>query len=109
MIVGSFLYLLGMAINWQSDGILINLRGPGETGYKIPHGGLFRYVTSPNYFGEMIEWLGFAIVSGSIAGFAFFFWTCANLIPRALNHHAWYQEQFDDYPKERHAVIPKLL
>lgn len=35
-IVGFCMYATGMAINWQSDDILRNLRKPGETGYKIP-------------------------------------------------------------------------
>ncbi len=37
-VVGNILFLLGMAINIQSDVILRTLRKPGETGYKIPHG-----------------------------------------------------------------------
>src|SRR5690606_20879952 len=34
-IIGTIVFFTGMFINWQSDGILINLRKPGETGYKI--------------------------------------------------------------------------
>ncbi len=37
-VVGNILFLVGMAINIQSDVILRTLRKPGETGYKIPHG-----------------------------------------------------------------------
>jgi 3-oxo-5-alpha-steroid 4-dehydrogenase 1 len=33
---GVALFFTGMAVNWHSDGILIGLRKPGETGYKIP-------------------------------------------------------------------------
>ena len=51
--------------------ILRNLRAPGETGYKIPVGGLFRWVSSPNYFGELLEWTGWAIATWSIPGVAF--------------------------------------
>lgn len=36
-------------------------------------------------------------------------WTLANLLPRALAHHRWYGEQFDDYPRERKAILPFLL
>ncbi len=35
-VLGFVLFLAGMAINWQADSILRNLRKPGETGYKIP-------------------------------------------------------------------------
>lgn len=105
-IIGTLLFVVGMAINWHSDTILINLRKPGETGYKIPKGGLFNYVSCPNLFGETLEWAGFAILTWSLPGLAFFVWTFANLIPRAISHHNWYKEKFEDYPKERKAVFP---
>ena len=104
-----FIFLIGFFINNHSDSILINLRGPGETGYKIPRGGLYKYVSCPNYLGEFIEWLGFAIASASLASFAFFIWTLANLLPRAIQNHAWYLEKFEDYPKTRKRVIPFLF
>ncbi len=105
-IIGTFIFAVGMVINWQSDNTLIHLRKPGETGYKIPQKGLFRYVSCPNLLGEVIEWGGFAILTWSLPGLAFFVWTFANLVPRAVSHHKWYQEKFPDYPKERKAVFP---
>jgi 3-oxo-5-alpha-steroid 4-dehydrogenase 1 len=107
-IIGMVVFLSGMTINWQSDTILINLRKPGETGYKIPQGGLFKYISCPNLFGEVMEWFGFAVLTWSLPGFAFFVWTFANLTPRAIAHHKWYLSTFDDYPKERKAVFPYL-
>jgi len=41
---GVALFLAGFSANLHSDAILRNLRKPGETGYKIPRGGLFEYV-----------------------------------------------------------------
>lgn len=108
-IIGSILFITGVAINWQSDNLLIRLRKPGETGYKIPHGGFFRWVSFPNYFGEIIEWTGFAILTWSLPGLSFLLWSCANLIPRAISNHKWYLNQFPDYPKERKAVFPFLV
>ena len=105
-ISGLFVFLSGMFINWQSDNILLSLRKPGETGYKIPTGGFFKYVSCPNLFGEIIEWLGFALLTWSIPGLIFFVWTCANVIPRAIAHHHWYKNKFPDYPAARKAVIP---
>lgn len=105
-LTGTIIFFIGMIINWQSDTILINLRKPGETGYKIPRGGLFKYVSCPNLFGEIIEWGGFALLTWSLPGFAFFVWTMANLVPRALSHHKWYLEKFENYPQERKAVFP---
>ncbi|MBI5525344.1 MAG: DUF1295 domain-containing protein [Deltaproteobacteria bacterium] len=108
-LVGVALFLSGMALNWHSDAILRRLRTPGETGYEVPHGGLFRWVTCPNYLGEMVEWMGWAIATWSLAGAAFAFWTAANLVPRALAHHRWYREKFPEYPKGRRAIIPHVL
>ena len=85
------------------------MRKPGETGYKIPKGGLFKYISCPNHFGEILEWIGFAIMCWNLAAFAFAIWTVANLIPRAVSHHKWYKENFENYPTKRKAVIPFLL
>jgi 3-oxo-5-alpha-steroid 4-dehydrogenase 1 len=107
-VAGLLLFAGGLALNRHSDAVLRNLRGPGETGYKIPRGGGFRYVSCPNYLGELVEWLGWAILTWSPAGLVFFLWTAANLIPRARSHHRWYRARFPDYPPERAAVIPGM-
>ncbi len=106
--LGVGLFFLGMIINHRSDNHLIGLR-KDNTGYVIPRAGLFKWISCPNYFGEIIEWTGFAIAAASVPALSFAVWTTANLIPRALNHHEWYQEKFEDYPKERKAVIPYLV
>jgi len=108
-IIGTIVFFTGLIINWQSDTILINLRMPGETGYKIPYGKLFKYVSSPNLLGETIEWGGFAILTWSLPGLAFFIWTVANLVPRAIANQKWYKKKFADYPAERKAILPYLL
>lgn len=105
-IIGIILFITGMSINWKSDALLINLRKPGETGYKIPKGFLFDYITSPNLFGEIIEWTGFALMALNLPAFSFLIWVFANLIPRARNHHNWYKKNFPDYPPDRKIVIP---
>lgn len=105
-IFGGFLFILGMYINIKSDNILINLRKPGETGYKIPQKFLFKYVSSSNLFGEIIEWIGFAIMAQNLPAYTFMIWCIANLVPRAINHHNWYLSQFADYPKQRKIIFP---
>ena len=97
-----------MLINWKSDTMLIDLRKPGETGYKIPNGFLFKYISSPNLFGEIVQWLGFAVIAWNIPALGFFIWTYANLVPRAKNHHEWYHQNFNDYPKNRKVIFPFL-
>lgn len=108
-ITGASIMLAGLFINVKSDNILLALRKPGETGYKIPEGFLFKYVSCPNLLGEMIEWFGYAFMIGQMPIYSFPLWTFVNLLPRALDHHKWYQEKFADYPKERKAVFPSIL
>lgn len=108
-IIGISLFLIGMAINWQSDTILINLREKPGDGYKIPFGGVFKFVSCPNLMGEIIEWLGFAIMMWCLPSFAFVIFTACNLIPRAMSTHTWYLNKFEDYPKNRKAIIPGLV
>jgi hypothetical protein len=105
-IAGILLFAIGMFINIKSDNILIALRKHGETGYKIPNGFLFKYISSPNLFGEIIEWSGFALIAGNLPAFSFMIWTCANLIPRAKNHYDWNVKNIPNYPKERKIVFP---
>ncbi len=108
-IAGVALFFLGWLTHVRSDAILRGLRAPGESGYKVPTAGLFRLVSSPNYLGEMVEWLGFALAAWSLAGLSFAVFTVANLLPRSLSNHRWYLETFPDYPKERKALIPFIL
>jgi len=108
-VLGAALFALGFSVNLTSDGALRRLRAPGEGGYRVPRGGLFEWVSCPNYLGEMIEWFGFALAAWSPAGLAFALYTVANLAPRAVAHHAWYRGQFPDYPGERRALIPFVL
>ena len=105
-ILGAILFITGFTINRWADDTLRGLRKPGETGYKIPHGGLYRYISCPNYFGEIIEWIGWAVATWSLPGLIFAIWTFANLAPRAVSHHRWYHDHFSEYPQERKALIP---
>ncbi|KAK7812725.1 hypothetical protein U0070_011115 [Myodes glareolus] len=133
-LTGFALWLIGMVVNIHSDHILRNLRKPGDTGYKIPRGmyregplrkialrvaclpsflspvnsqrGLFEYVTAANFLGEIVEWCGFALASWSPPGTAFALFTISTLLTRARQHHQWYHEKFEDYPKSRKILIP---
>ncbi len=107
-VVGVILFGLGYIINRRSDGILLNMRKNGISGYSIPEGGLYRWVSCPNYLGEVIIWTGWAVATWSLPGLAFALWTIANLVPRARAHHAWYRKNMPDYPPERKALLPRL-
>jgi protein-S-isoprenylcysteine O-methyltransferase Ste14 len=108
-VLGAIVFVTGLTINVRADRRLMALRRPGETGYKIPRGGLHEYVSSPNYLGEILEWFGWAMATWSLAGLSFAVYTVANLLPRALANHAWNRKTFPDYPLRRKALLPFLL
>ena len=105
-IAGAAVFAVGFVVNRWADLVLRKLRAPGETGYKIPRGGPWELVSSPNYLGEIMEWCSWALLTWSLAGLSFGVWTIANLAPRALTNHRWYRRQFGDYPAQRKALLP---
>jgi len=93
-IIGSVVFFGGMALNIHSDKIIQNLRKSGDNKHYLPSKGFFKYVTGAHYFGEVIEWIGFAILTWSLPGAVFALWTCANLVPRASAIYNKYQKLF---------------
>ena len=112
-IIGMIIYVAGFALNIHSDSIQRNLRSktpaPDEPRYKIPYGGGFKFVSCPQYLGEIMAFLGFAIMTWNLGALFVLAITMANLIPRALYTHKWFNKNFEEYPSERKAVIPFLL
>jgi len=108
-VAGAVLFAAGLGANRHSDAVLRSLRAPGESGYRIPRGGLFRWVSCPNYLGELLEWTGWAIATWSLAGLAFALFTAGNLVPRAAANHRWLRATFAEYPPERRALVPYLF
>ena len=109
IMIGFFLFGAGMFININSDYQLIRLRKNSTNGYQLPKGRLFNWISCPNYFGEIIEWTGFAIMAWNPAALSFAVWTMVNLIPRGIDHHTWYKSYFPDYPIKRKAIFPYIL
>ena len=97
---GAILFYFGMAVNVMSDYHLIKLRKITKHEYAIPKGMFFKYLSAPNYVGEMVEWLGYGLcmagytlalghvlheeaVFGSLrlVGVSFFVYTVAKPVP----------------------------
>ena len=102
--------MAGFIINIHSDSIIRNLRKPGDTKHYLPEGGVYNYVTSANYFGEIVEWTGFAILTWSMSGVVFVLWTMANLVPRANSIYKKYKVEFKDEfdEKKLKRVFPRI-
>ena len=106
-LLGVLLFFAGMFINLHSDHVIRHLRKPGDTRHYLPAKGLYRYVTSANYFGELVEWTGFAILTASPAAWVFVWWTFANLVPRSDAIYRHYRAEFgDEAVGKRKRIIP---
>lgn len=105
-LAGIAVFFVGMAVNLHSDHVIRSLRKPGDTRHYLPEKGMYRYVTSANYFGELVEWTGFAIASSTWASWVFVLWTAANLVPRAAAIYNRYAEEFGDVVYSRKRIIP---
>jgi 3-oxo-5-alpha-steroid 4-dehydrogenase 1 len=108
-IAGGLIFIAGFIINKTADEKLRKLRHESPSEYVIPHGWLFNLISNPHYFGEIIEWGGWALMTWSLPGLAFFIFTFANLFPRGVSSHKWYRLRFPGYPAHRKAVIPYII
>lgn len=111
---GCALYAAALAANVHADAVTRGLRTKAEAAagvraYRIPRGGLFELVSCPAYLTELLAWTGLAVATWSLAGVFILAVSAANLVPRALSTHRWYQRTFPDYPRGRRALIPGLL
>lgn len=106
-VLGILLFFGGMGINLHSDHVIRHLRKPGDTKHYLPARGMYRYVTSANYFGELLEWTGFAVLTALPAAWVFVWWTAANLVPRADAIHKRYRQEFgDEAVGRRKRILP---
>ena len=107
--LGTIVFFIGMAVNWHSDHVIRTLRPKGDTRHYLPQKGMYQYVTSGNYFGELVEWTGFAILTQSTAAWIFVLWTFANLGPRAYAINKQYRKEFgNEAVGKRKCLIPYI-
>ncbi|SPO28462.1 probable steroid 5alpha-reductase [Ustilago trichophora] len=104
-------------------------KGSSARKYSIPRGGLFEYISFPNYLCEWFEWFSFAFAALyslpifahlstkdaiatalSTPPFLFPFVLVCLMAPRATNGHAWYKKTFGDkFPRNRKAIVPFIF
>ncbi|KAJ5823165.1 hypothetical protein N7447_005505 [Penicillium robsamsonii] len=107
---GLALFVFGELANLNAHYILRNLRRPGTTERGIPSGFGFSAVTCPNYFFEILAWLGIFLVSQLNWSVLFF------VLIGGLQMWSWgwkkekrYRKEFGDkYKKKRAVIFPGL-
>lgn len=105
--LGGALWLTGTALNLHHHRLLAKLRKPGETGYKLPKGGLFRWVACPHYLAEILAWWGYALVLQHVGGVVVVSVMTLYLAGRAYNTLTWYRERLgDEVPAGWKRLIP---
>ncbi|XP_048511472.1 polyprenol reductase [Athalia rosae] len=95
--------------------ILANLRRnkKGEVitfEHKLPKGGLFDYISSPLQSTEILMYFMLMLILWNSSTYHYIFaWVLMNQIVTGLLGHWWYVETFEDYPKEKKALVPGIL
>ncbi|KAF1748361.1 hypothetical protein GCK72_024828 [Caenorhabditis remanei] len=69
----------------------------------------FENATSPQLFGEAVQWIAFHMISGSYASFGYACYKFLIAYARAHLRHEWYLENVPDYPRQRAMFIPRLV
>ena len=107
LILGLLLFVIGFVIGRIADVQLIFLRKSRKSkDYMIPKGFLFSLISCPNYFGEGLEWFGWAVMTWSLSGLVWWLFVESTLVTRARHNHNWYRMEFSNYPLHRKALIP---
>lgn len=107
--LGVIIFFTGMFINIHSDHVIRTLRKRGDTNHYLPQRGMYRFVTSAICLGEIIEWTGYAILTQSLCGVLFVYWTIANLVPRSFSIYNLYLNEFGSDVLKKKRIIPFIM
>lgn len=81
-----------------------------STIYKIPHDGLFEYVSGALQITEIIIYITLSIILWQSSTFHYVtIWVLCNQIWTATLTHQWYIQTFKNYPKSRKILIPFIF
>jgi very-long-chain enoyl-CoA reductase len=107
--LGLATFAAGTVINAYHHMLLANLRPGGSNEYVIPRGGLFNVIVCPHYLGELLAWLGIALVSRQLAMYIWFFGETAYLLIRSRNTLKWYRAKFPQMAGSVRGLLPGLV
>nr|XP_033332256.1 polyprenol reductase [Megalopta genalis]XP_033332257.1 polyprenol reductase [Megalopta genalis]XP_033332258.1 polyprenol reductase [Megalopta genalis]XP_033332260.1 polyprenol reductase [Megalopta genalis] len=107
--------LLSSYAQFRANCILSGLRKDktGEitsTAYKIPHGGLFEYVSGALQITEIIIYVLISVIFWQSSTYHYVtIWVIVNQIATAVLTHKWYIQTFQNYPKSRKILLPYIF
>ncbi|KAF3660727.1 putative titin-like isoform X2 [Capsicum annuum] len=104
--LGFIVFLVGAIGNFYHHFLLSKMRKKGESGYKIPKGGLFSLVICPHYLFEIVTFLGFSLISQTLFSFSSTLGTVFYLMGRSYATRKWYLSKFEDFPRNVEALVP---
>ncbi|KAM9831825.1 polyprenal reductase [Neosynchiropus ocellatus] len=115
-VIGIVLFSVASVLQHQCMVLLAGLR-TGESGlvetlaHKVPHGGLFEWVSCPHYFAELLIYTSFSIIYGghSLTCWLVVLYVFFNQALAAQLCHELYITKYKSYPRNRRAFIPFLL
>ncbi|CAL1684254.1 unnamed protein product [Lasius platythorax] len=77
--------------------------------HKIPFGGLFKYISNPLQFTEIIIYIMLSVILWEASTFHYItIWVILNQLECTIISHEWYHKTFKNYPKERKILIPYI-
>jgi 3-oxo-5-alpha-steroid 4-dehydrogenase 1 len=94
-------------LNGYHHWLLARLRPLGVRIYVVPRHGLFRWVACPHYSGEILSFVGYAIMSGLLPVWGNTLVASAYLSARANSTLNWYRREKPlTIPSRWHRLIP---
>ena len=112
--LGLAVAVLGMTGNLIHHIQLAQLRSHGSSSssskqgsrYAPPHGLLFDYSVCPHYLFEILEWIGFALVSRTLGSYFVAFAFASYLMTRSFRTLQWYKQNVPNFMSNQTALIP---
>ncbi|GIX62178.1 3-oxo-5-alpha-steroid 4-dehydrogenase, putative [Babesia caballi] len=95
-------------MNHMTHLTLRNLRPKGTKVRGIPRHWGFQYVSSANYFWELMIWIVVALYINAVMCYLFSFFVGVILCKWAMKKHRTYLKEFPNYDRRRKAIIPFL-
>jgi len=107
----SIIFLIAWFYQLEAHKMFAQMKISNPNKHSMPMGSLFTYVSSPHYLCEIIIYTSLMLILGTehMTGVMIWAWVTINQIIAALMSHRWYITKFEDYPKERKAIIPFVL